>query len=52
MKIRVTIEIDLETGQYSLEYGNLSNSGKKIDAKELINALEKVVAGWKLKFVN
>ena len=53
MRVRVTIEVDLETGEYTLQYGSFSTSGEKsVDAKELTGALEKVIAAWKLKFVN
>ncbi len=51
MKVRVTIEVDMETGEYDLQYGRLSGP-ERIDAQELVEALEKVVTSWKLKFVD
>jgi hypothetical protein len=52
MRAKIIIEVDVDTGEYSLEFGNLSNPGKGIDQQELAEALEKIVAAWKLKFVD
>jgi len=48
MKATVTIEIDMKTGEYSLEFG--SDTGESIDQKELAAVLDKVVKSWNKKF--
>jgi hypothetical protein len=42
-KIRVSIEIDVSTGEYELTWNNLSNPGESIDLYTLIEATRRVV---------
>jgi len=53
MKVKTIIEIDMETGDYDIQFGiSEGDKKKKIDQKEMTKLLRKVIDAWNLKFVN
>ncbi len=43
-KVKVTIEIDLDTGEYSMVFNNVSHPGRSIDFTETAKYLKAVFA--------
>lgn len=41
-KVRVTVELDLKTGDYDIQYNNLSQPGKPLDFTALMQFMHKV----------
>jgi len=46
MKIRVTIEFDIDSGEYELQYKNISHPGTSIDANHLTEAVRRILGDF------
>jgi len=42
-KVRATIDVDLDTGEYEVTYNNLSHPGQGIDLTETITMIEQAL---------
>lgn len=51
MKVRITIDVDMDTGGYELKLSTKKKGGK-IDQQYLVTVIQKILDNWKLKFVN
>jgi hypothetical protein len=52
MKVRVNVELDLDSGEYDLQVFSLEKDKKKIDQQKLASMLQKVVKSWNQRFTN
>ena len=50
MKVKIIIDFDTETGNYSLEYS--SEKKESLEYFTLVEILDTIVQNWKLKFVD
>jgi len=51
MKVKVNIDVDLETGEYDLQVFTF-NEKNKVDQRKLAIILQRIVKKWSEKFQN
>lgn len=51
MKLTTIITVDMETGEYDLEF-QMPKKEDKVDQKEIVKVLSKVLENWNQKFLD
>ena len=48
-KIRITVEVDMEDGEYDIWFNNISNPGESMDAFKIQTILRRIFKDWDSK---